>query len=144
MTTGRLVNRRLSVARQRSVVSKVLQMPCYCANTNQIHRSTIAEIRLAKAERLFPSATFCLRHKSDVAASRGTLANSAGESVRTGSSARVAVMRAYVFHLAWVTLLLACNLQAQQTAARAAASLDDARVTSVLGESWLTHLNRSV
>ena len=52
-------------------------------------------------------------------------------------------MRAYVFHLAWVTLLLACNLQAQQTTARAAASPDDARVTSVLGESWLTHLNRS-
>ena len=52
-------------------------------------------------------------------------------------------MRACVLHFAGVTLLLAYHLQAQQATARALASLDDARVTSVSGESWLTHLNRS-
>ena len=76
-------------------------------------------------------------------ASRGTLANGADDSVRTASSARVAVMRAYVFHLAGLTLLLACSLQAQQATSRASGSPNDARVAAVSGDSWLTHLNRS-
>ena len=52
-------------------------------------------------------------------------------------------MRAYVFRLAGLTLLLACSLQAQSATPRAAASPNDARVAAVSGESWLTHLNRS-
>lgn len=52
-------------------------------------------------------------------------------------------MRAYVFHLAGLTLLLACSLQAQPATSRASAFPNDARVAAVSGESWLTHLNRS-